>query len=508
MTCNVYIKKENSAGSFDFAVDFRCSIGFYIETEKEKALFVDGRYYAAAKRLLNDDTEILDYRIDNIKSWMKTHVGRNEQVLYEWNEFSASDIERFGLDNYKLSPFDYNAAQKYKYPRNMEELSLEIVGESYCDKFEKIKHVFNECDALLLNDPASIAWLCNIRDMTASPSLMSNVKALIKNNTECTVYDPFYQDNNNIVGYFVVKPIEHLDHDIIACNCVSTDKSDVSSKIARTHSNLIFQENPCLVHKMIKNRVELENIKRIHIQDSIAVTKALNRIKKGMTERQAIEILLEEKRKISGYICESFNTISAADAHSAEIHYNGSDADTPIDNMFLLDAGGQYLGGTTDMTRTICLGPPTSEQIEMYTRVLMGHIDLFLADPKLPPQELDRIARKYLADIGADYAHGTGHGVGYMSDVHEGPVCISAKSSLPPLRPGMVISNEPGYYKVGEYGIRIENLMYIDINNDGNMRFVPLTLVPYCDELIDMNMLNNAQRKWLGEYNAMIKTDR
>ncbi|MGB1736561.1 MAG: M24B family metallopeptidase, partial [Pseudomonadales bacterium] len=206
----------------------------------------------------------------------------------------------------------------------------------------------------------------------------------------------------------------------------------------------------------------------------------------------------------------SFGTISAAGPNAAMAHYshtNGTPASLTMDSVYLVDSGGQYLDGTTDVTRTIAIGNPTAEHKEMFTRVLKGHIALARAQfpHGVGGNQLDILARQFLWEIGKDYDHGTGHGVGCYLSVHEGPQRIGkTPGPTPALRPGMVVSNEPGYYEPNAYGIRCENLVVVVENDHGMLSFESLTLAPFDRRLIERSLLTDSERQWLDDYHALV----
>ncbi len=278
---------------------------------------------------------------------------------------------------------------------------------------------------------------------------------------------------------------------------------------------LELKTDPIDLAKSIKNSAEIAAIKKAHEIDGVAVTQFISWLKKSVTAGQKIdeisaqEKLLEFRQKNPAFLFPSFASISGFAENGAVIHYRASEQTNKIiqgNSLYLIDSGGQYLGegisGTTDITRTIAIGKPTPEMIENFTRVLKGHIAI--ARVKFPRgttgAQLDVLARFHLWQAGLDYDHGTGHGVGNFMSVHEGPCGIS-KRAHQELLPGMILSNEPGYYKPGEYGIRIENLMLVKELNDKFLHFETLTKAPIDLELVDMKMLTYPEKKWLTEYN-------
>ena len=283
-------------------------------------------------------------------------------------------------------------------------------------------------------------------------------------------------------------------------------------KILLAKNNRIIQKiDPIYFFKSIKNPTEIKNMKKSHMIDGIALTKFLFWLKKNFRKKKITEISAQEKlenfRKMNkSYRFPSFNTISGSGPNSAIIHYRASTQSNRTlkkGDLYLVDSGGQYSFGTTDVTRTISLDNNSKFIREIYTRVLKGHIAVsnYKITKNSIGSDIDQGARKPLKNIGLDYPHGTGHGVGYFLNVHEGPQSISKKNKVN-LKAGMIVSNEPGYYKEGYFGIRIENLIYIKKN-----KFEELTMAPMEKDLIKKKMLNKKEIAWLNNYHVKVKNN-
>jgi Xaa-Pro aminopeptidase len=260
-------------------------------------------------------------------------------------------------------------------------------------------------------------------------------------------------------------------------------------------------------------------VRDAHLRDGAALTRFLRWVategaRGAITELDAVEHLKSLRRANAHYRDTSFDTISGAGPNGAIVHYRAtreSNRRIAPDMLYLVDSGGQYWDGTTDVTRTVAIGTATAEQRDRFTRVLKGHIALALA--RFPVgtsgSQLDALARTALWEVGLDYDHGTGHGVGYYLSVHEGPHRISKMPNTVPLQPGMIVSNEPGYYKTGEYGIRIENLVAVEEVESGGERkllgFETLTLAPIDRALIEPSLLSPREREWLNAYHARVR---
>ena len=271
-------------------------------------------------------------------------------------------------------------------------------------------------------------------------------------------------------------------------------------------------KNPCLIPKATKNNIELEGARNAHIRDGVSVTRFLHWLKthpniENENEVTAANKLVSFRKKNDLFHSISFDTISAVGKNAAFPHYR---YDTKKifyfknNSIYLCDSGGQYIDGTTDITRTIILGKANKEQKEMFTRVLKGHIKLstHIFPKNTKGTDIDYLARESLQEIGCDYDHGTGHGIGSFLSVHEPPQRISKKNmfSSVPLLAGMILSNEPGYYKEGEYGIRTENILIVKEKNNNLLGFENISWAPIDRDLIEISLLNTNELKWLNEY--------
>ena len=278
------------------------------------------------------------------------------------------------------------------------------------------------------------------------------------------------------------------------------------------NNKILNLQDPIYFFKAIKGKQELENIKKAHIYDGVALTKYLfwlkeNFYKKNITEISASKKLLKLRKKNKKFKFSSFPTISGAGPNGAIIHYRATretNRKLKKGDIYLVDSGGQYEFGTTDVTRTISLKNSNKRIKDIFTRVLKGHIAVsnFKLKRNTSGSEIDVKARKYLRQIGLNYAHGTGHGVGYFLNVHEGPHAISRKNNIN-FQEGMIVSNEPGYYEKNKFGIRIENLIYVKENNS-TMYFENLTMAPIDKDLIIQESLNKNEREWLNKYHKTV----
>jgi Xaa-Pro aminopeptidase len=300
-----------------------------------------------------------------------------------------------------------------------------------------------------------------------------------------------------------------------------TAAAAIFDRLAKAGAKIKRGGDPCQLPKACKNPVEIEGARKAHIRDGAALTKFLAWFAREAPNGQLTEIsaaqALEGYRKATGALTDlSFDSISGAAPHAAIPHYRvtkSSNRQIHKNEIFLIDSGAQYPDGTTDVTRTVIVGAPTPEMRDRFTRVLKGHISL--ATLRFPDgttgAAIDAFARRALWDAGLDYDHGTGHGVGSYLSVHEGPQNISKKHITQTLKPGMICSNEPGYYKAGEYGIRIENLVVVTEPESvpggerPMMRFETITLAPIDVDLVEPKLLTQDERDWLNAYHARVR---
>ncbi len=498
--------------SFVQATDCAFSAGFCIEFCGNKAVFVDGRYKVEANRKLSNlGFDVLNLSYKDISDWVLNNVPQNENIYFSPHEFSPVEIENFEkIISRKLLAIDINSNPT----RSTCELFF-VEGYKFSSNFERIQYIFEQykIDYYLLCDCLSIAWLLNIRAYNGAintPVLLC--RAIINKNAEVTLYAENDISNPELLcsqlSNVEIKNITALENDLNNIKNIATDFSEIPYYIQQK-AKFKNIKNPCLVEKCIKTDEQIKNIKYTNILDSVAVVKFMNWVyaQEEISEYSASQKIDWLRSKLPNYICKSFENIIAIDENSAEIHHHTDYLEDMIRpfNVLLFDTGGQYKKGTTDVTRTICKNPSKKFKY-YYTLVLKGHINLFLCefDKNTRSSELDKIARLPLVNIGADYPHGTGHGIGYVSHVHEPYVGLSSIDMEIPLQKNMVFSNEPGYYESGEFGIRIENSMAVIDAENSKLKFEPLTLVPYDINLIDMEMLSQIEKNWLTTYHKQV----
>ena len=388
----------------------------------------------------------------------------------------------------------------------------------------------NGAHAAVITAPASIAWLFNIRGGDVSCTPLPLGRAIIRDDGSAELFLDEVKVSEGLREHLgnqvTLCPLEELEDGLSALSSqtVSVDPAAASAWFFNTLADagvkILKEMDPCALPKACKNPAELAGTTAAHQRDAVALIKFLHWLdtvaQSGeITEIQSVEEL-ENFREESGSLTDlAFETISGSGPNGALPHYrvsSASDRKLQRGELYLVDSGGQYLDGTTDVTRTVAIGTPTDEMRERFTLVLKGHIALSVV--RFPHgttgTHLDILARYALWQAGLDYDHGTGHGVGVYLGVHEGPQRIAKPWNAIPLAPGMIVSNEPGYYKAGDYGIRIENLQYVteaeaipggEIDMLG---FHPITLAPIAENLIDLDRLNRDEKDWLNAYHARV----
>jgi len=390
----------------------------------------------------------------------------------------------FNIKNIILKPINRNLIDIIwsKKPKDLSKpffsLSKKDAGQSSQEKIIKVKNVLlkNKADYLLVTAPENVAWILNIRGYDSAFSPIPNARLLINSKGHIDLFSQ--SEKVTKIKKKISKKIEFHNEDKIEKKLRNLRKNNIwldslscsihYKNLFRKSNRIIEKMDPIYFFKSIKNPTEIKNMKKSHMVDGVALTKFLFWLKKNFRKKKITEISAQKKleslRKMNKtYKFPSFSTISGTGPNSAIIHYkasNKSNRTLKKGDLYLVDSGGQYSFGTTDVTRTISLDNNSKFIREIYTRVLKGHIAV--SDYKIRKNskgsDVDRNARKSLKKIGLDYPHGTGHGVGYFLNVHEGPQSFSKNNKIN-LKPGMIISNEPGYYKEGYFGIRIENLI-------------------------------------------------
>jgi len=519
---NEYVNQ--SSDRLKFISNFSGSAGFAVILKNKNYLFVDGRYTIQARIQSGKNFKIITipqkFPKDALNAKKKLKIGFDPKLH---SEKQLNFL--FNIKNIILKPINRNLIDIIwsKKPKNLVKhffsLSKKDAGQSSQEKIAKVKNVLlkNKVDYLLVTAPENVAWILNIRGYDSTFSPIPNARLLINSKGDIDLFSQ--SEKVTKIKKIFSKKIEFHDEDKIEKKLKNLWKNNIwldslscsihYKNLLRKRNRIIEKIDPIYFFKSIKNPTEIKNMKKSHMVDGVALTKFLFWLKKNFRKKKITEISaqkkLEDFRKMNKtYKFPSFSTISGTGPNSAIIHYKASvksNRTLKRGDLYLVDSGGQYSFGTTDVTRTISLDNNSNFIREIYTRVLKGHIAV--SDYKIKKNskgsDIDRNARKSLKKIGLDYPHGTGHGVGYFLNVHEGPQSFSKKNKVN-LKPGMIISNEPGYYKEGYFGIRIENLIYIKKN-----KFEELTMTPMEKDLIKKKMLNKKEIGWLNKYHTKVK---
>ena len=507
-----------------FISNFSGSAGFAIILKNKNYLFVDGRYTIQARIQSGKSFKVITipkkFPKDVLKFNKKLTIGFDPRLHTESKLNFLFNIKNISLKSVNKNLVDIVWSKKPKeLIKPFYSLSKKNTGISSEEKILEVKKFFNKnkVDYLLVTAPENIAWILNIRGHDSIFSPIPNARLLMNKNGDIH----FFANPKKITMIKKSLPKKIIFHEENKIEKILTNlyKNKIfldSLSCSIYYKNLLKKKNiivekidPIHFFKSIKNITEIKNMKKSHLSDGVALTKFLFWIKKNFRKKKITELFAQKKlenfRKMNkSYKCPSFNTISGSGPNTAIIHYRASpktNRSLRKGDLYLVDSGGQYSFGTTDVTRTISLDNKSNYIKEIYTRVLKGHIAVsnFPLKKNSTGSKVDQSARKFLKKIKLDYPHGTGHGVGYFLNVHEGPQSFS-KNNKVNLRDGMIISNEPGYYKEGSFGIRIENLIYINQN-----KFEELTMVPIEKDLINKKMLNKNEINWINKYHNRVR---
>ena len=522
---------------------FTGSAGFALLTAERAAIFVDGRYTVQVRREVSGN--LFDYcRLgeDSAAQWLADALQGQGQVACDarlhslrWYRDMARSLAGAGLE---LVACEANLVDRCWLDRPAALvapallLPQQYTGESSLAKRRRIGAALSAggADAALVFAPDSVSWLLNIRgtDIPRLPVVQS--LALLHADGDLTLLvDPgrIPQGFAQHVGEGVTVVPEAESAAALAALRGCTVLADPDSANAWTQltleqsgAELLPGQDPVLLAKAAKNEVEIEGSRQAHLRDAVAEVRFLAWLDAEVAAHRLHDeaVLAERLRALRAegehFVDLSFVTISAAGANAAMCHYNHLNASRPaplaMDSVYLVDSGGQYLDGTTDITRTVAIGAPGDELRRLFTLVLKGHIALDTA--RFPEgttgTQLDALARQFLWRHGYDYDHGTGHGVGVFLSVHEGPQRIAKQANTTALEPGMIVSNEPGYYRDGAFGIRCENLLVVRRSRREGERpmleFEALTLVPFDTRLLDMSLLGPAEVAWIDAYHQRV----
>lgn len=520
---------------------FNGSAGTAVVTLHKAGLWTDSRYFLQATEQLQDTgfdlmkqgiaetLEIVPWLATQLKAGEK--VGINPQMI-SCNMYAnmKSELQAYGIE---LSPIDLISkiwTDRPTLPANpFFVFDTKYAGKNAGEKLAELRLEMKKLrtDVFILSALDDIAWLFNIRGTDIAYNPLTIAYAMVDEEKATLFIDPkkitkegeAYLNEQHIttVAYSdIYKVIQQIPPQ----KTVLADGSKLNQSLYEAIPAGCDVRNtisPVFKMKSIKNDVEIAGIHQAMIKDGVALTRFFKwldeNVKRGsLTEISIAEKLHEFRSQQELFFGDSFATIAGYAAHGAIVHYSAnpeSNSTIKAENLLLLDSGGQYFDGTTDITRTVSLGSPSVQQKEDFTLVLKGHINLATAIFPVGTRgsQLDILARKALWDKGLNYGHGTGHGIGFFLNVHEGPQSIRMDENPTALQPGMIISNEPGLYRTNEYGIRIENLILVVQEKTAFgefLQFETLTLCPIDTRLINISLLNEDEIKWINSYHAKV----
>ncbi len=529
---------QESEKRIEFLTGFSGSNATIIFAQNKSYFFTDGRYLLQASSQLDvAEFEIIDMTKMSVTAWINSNISKDKKLALDSKLTAAAFLKNINCGQVLLSENPVNKIWENRPKANESEVFEVPPKLAGVDSLQKRKILTQnlQADALAITKPEDLCWLLNIRgrDIQFNPLCLA-YGILLKSGEVVLLLDQKRCQNVNLEQVSFIREIKQLKDKI---KSIQTDLSSTNcwlyGEFVKNNFEIISKTNPIEILKAKKNSAEILAMKKSHEVDGLALTKFLFWLEKSLEKGEEIDEisvakkLLEFRQKNKNFLYPSFATIAGFASNGAVIHYHANERTNKMirqaqhdksvrsnsefveGSLLLIDSGGQYFGeefcGTTDVTRTIAIGKPSAEMIEDFTRVLKGHIAL--ARAKFPygtsGAQLDVLARNFLWLAGKDYAHGTGHGVGAFLAVHEGPASIS-KRSMVPLCEGMILSNEPGFYLEGKYGIRIENLVLVEKFNEEFLSFKTLTLVPLEPRLIDFKMLTYPEKKWLREYHEEI----
>lgn len=526
----------------EYVSGFTGSAGTLLVGLEDAYLWTDGRYFIQAdKELKGSGISLMKMRTPgypSIEEWIKDNVKENETLGFDGKVFSVNQYEGY-LNIAKENNFNINMKndlldsiwkERPQLPNNKIFLhDKKYAGKSASEKLAQVRKNMKtkNADYFILSSLDDIAWLCNIRgnDIKFNPVALSYVLVGMD-------YSNIYVDENKVDSEtktklnsegFEIKGYNEIEDDVkLLKGTVILDPNKLNAKIFTSLSNevkVIRELNVTTNLKAIKNEVEIANWEVSQVRDGIAMVKFIKWLKSNIgkekiTEISASERLTAFRAQGDNYKGDSFGTIAGYKDHAAMMHYSATEAseyELKPEGMFLVDSGAQYLDGTTDITRTFILGPITEEEKRDYTLVLKGHIALASAKflRGTTGINLDVLARRPLWNYGIDYKCGTGHGVGFFLNVHEGPQGIRPEGNSVALEPGMIITNEPGVYKEGKHGIRTENTLLVekDFVSEEFGEFYKFRTISYCPidlEGVNVEMLSPEEKDWLNDYHDVV----
>ena len=513
-----YFTEYSRINNLSKLTNFTGSAGFSLILKNENYLFVDGRYTLQAKRQSGKNFKIVEIPyvwpkdLSNIKNKI---IGFNPKL------FTQKTLLRFFENKAKLIPLEFEFKNpSEKIIKKIYKLDKTITGEDSSLKIKKLRRYMfkNKINYMYCSASENVNWLLNVRGKDLPNSPVVNCKLIVPDNGTLHLFI-----NLKKVPKFLKSDLKniifHKENDFfqVLCGlkygsfCIDENTCSIfEEKIISSNFKINKRSDPIYEFKSIKNKIEIKNTINAHIEDGVALTKFLYWFKKNKKEstEKIIENKLEELRKKSkNYLFPSFDTIAGSGPNGAIIHYKSTqktNRKVRKNDILLVNSGGQYKWGTTDVTRTTFFGKVSNKIKNNFTRVLKGHIAVVTHkfNKKTSGHKLDQLARKPLKKYNLNYSHGTGHGVGFFLNVHEGPQSLS-KNNKVELKSGMILSNEPGFYLKNYYGIRIENLIYIK-SIKKKLIFKNLTYAPIDLDLVNFQMLTKKEKNYLFYYHLSV----
>ena len=525
---------------------FQGSAGTAVVLPAEAAIFTDGRYTLQVREQVSGDQwQYVSVPQESVSGWLGAHAPAGGRIGYDpwlhtraWVSDATAKLAEAGAELVAVDTNPVDAVWPDRPQMSDAPLAVQadaLAGRSSAEKRAAIGEwlLAQKADAVVLSALDSIAWTFNVRGQDVQHTPVALAYALVDAEGTATLFvdegkltDDVRQHLGNAVR--VASRAEFAPAlDGFAGKRVAADPeravAAVFERLEKGGASLLVTRDPTVVPRATKTEAEIAGHRAAQARDGVAMVRFLKWLeetapKRGLTEIGASDRLAQFRAETGELKDLSFSSISATGAHAASPHYHADEtSDAEIGpGLYLIDSGGQYADGTTDITRTVAIGEPSAEMRDRFTRVLQGHIAI--ATSVFPEGtsggQIDSFARRPLWEAGLDFSHGTGHGVGAYLSVHEGPARIAAANyptggAMEPLLPGMILSNEPGYYKAGEYGIRIENLILVerrDISGADRamLGFETLTFAPIDATLIDTKLLTRAELEWLNAYHREV----
>ena len=522
-----YFTEYSKISNLKLVSNFSGSAGFALIMKNKNYLFVDGRYTLQAKKESGKNFNI--FEIPYV--WPKNIFNKEAQkpvIGFDPNLFTYNTLKIYFNNSCDFLPLrekllDSKNNNKLIDKDKFYSLNQKVVGESSSSKISRIVNLLNKkkIENLFVSAGENVCWLLNIRGKDLPNSPVANCRLILTKNKRLYFFSKKNKFSNIKKSLNKLKISFHDEKEFFEILNSINKKGDfcidgqtcsvLKEELINSKFKIKERIDPIYNFKSIKNKTEIRNMLNSHIEDGVALTKFLYWIKKSeinkLTEKDVESKLESYRKKNKNYLYPSFNTIAGSGPNGAIIHYKStqnSNRKLNKKDLLLVDSGGQYKWGTTDVTRTVCFSNTSSKIKELFTRVLKGHIAVALSEinHQTTGEDIDRKARQSLNSVGLDYRHGTGHGVGFFLNVHEGPQSISKNNQIK-LREGMIVSNEPGYYLENKFGIRIENLVFI-IKNKKKLNFKNLTFAPIDKDLINFKMLTKKEKDYLFKYHLEV----